>query len=84
MDEKSKEVITKLQRDPALARQLLQSADGQKLLQLLTQDGGGQLQQAGEKAARGDTSDMLNMLRQVMSSPEGSLLIQRIRRQSGV
>ena len=83
MDEKSKELMARLQKNPALAQQILQSADGQRLLQLLMKDGGGSLQSAGEKAARGDTADMVNMIRQVMQSPEGNALIQRIRRQSG-
>ena len=83
MDEKTAQLMKRLQQNPALAQQILQSADGQKLLQLLMKDGGGSLQAAGEKAARGDTADMVNMIRQIMSSPEGNALIQSIRRQSG-
>ena len=47
--------------------------------QMLTQeDHGAALQRAAQSAARGDTSEMARMVSQIMRSPEGAALVQRI------
>ena len=67
-----KELIDRLRRDPNAVQSLMTSADGQRLMQLLSGgDGGRTLQQA--------TLQMAQMLKSVMSTPEGSALLRRIR-----
>ena len=54
MDQNTAQLIEKFRRNPAMAQSLLQSGDGQKLMQMLTrQDGGAALNRAGPRAARG-------------------------------
>ena len=60
-------------------RALMQSQDGQTLLRLLTQkDQGAGLQKAVQSAMRGDTTQMADMVRQIMQSPDGARLVERI------
>ena len=48
-----------LKRDPAALRALMQSPDGQALIQMLTQgDRGAGLRQAAQAAARGDSAQL--------------------------
>ena len=82
MDEKNSQLIQQFKNNPALAQQLLSSADGQRLLQLLTQDGGGALQHASQQAAQGNAAEMVKMISQLMKSREGAELLGRIRRQA--
>ncbi len=79
MDAKTQQLIEKIKGNPALARQLLSSAEGRKLMQLLTgSDGGAALQNAARSAAAGDTKSLAAMLARVMESGEGAALMQRI------
>lgn len=79
MDEKTNQLIEMLKRNPAAAQVLLRSKDGQELLRLLTQeDHGAALQHAAQNAARGDTSEMIRIMSQIMQSQEGAQLIERI------
>lgn len=51
-----KELIDRLRRDPKAVQSLMTSADGQRLMQLLSGgDGGRTLQQAAGEAAAGNT-----------------------------
>ena len=51
-----KELIDRLRRDPNAVQSLMTSADGQRLMQLLSGgDGGRTLQQAAGEAAAGNT-----------------------------
>jgi len=79
MDEKASQMAEQLKRNPAMLHALMQSRDGQTLLQMLTQkDHGAGLQRAVQSAARGNTEEMVKMVSQVMQSPDGAALIQRI------
>lgn len=79
MDEKIAQMAQQLKNNPNMIRNLMQSKDGQLLMQILTRsDNGKALQQATQTAARGDTSGMVDLVQQVMRSPEGADLIQRI------
>ena len=70
-----------LKSNPAMLRSLMQSQDGQMLLRMLTQgDSGVGLQRAVQAAAKGNTAEMVQMVSQVMKSPEGAALVQRINR----
>lgn len=73
------DMMARLQRDPGAAQQVMQSQDGQALLQILSgSDGGAALQQAMAQASSGDTAQLAAMLRQVMQSPDGAALIRNI------
>lgn len=79
MDEKTAQLAQQLKNNPSMIRTLMQSRDGQLLMQMLTRaDNGKALQQATMSATRGDASGMANLVQQVMRSPEGADLIRRI------
>ena len=73
------DMIRQLKQNPAALQGVMQSQDGQRLMQLLNgTDGGAGLNRAAAQAAGGNTADMVQMLKKVMSSPEGAALVQRI------
>ena len=73
------DMMSRLQRDPGAAQRVMESADGQALMQMLSgPDGGAGLQQAMAQASAGNTAQLASMLRQVMQSPEGAALIRNI------
>ena len=79
MDQNTAQLIEKFRRNPAMAQSLLQSGDGQKLMQMLTrQDGGAALNRAAQSAAMGNTRDLAAMLSSLMQSPEGMAVMSRI------
>ena len=62
-----------------MLKSLMQSRDGQTLMRMLTQgDGGAGLQRAVQSAAKGDTAAVTRMVSQIMQSPEGAALVERI------
>ncbi len=73
--------IKKIQQNKALVEQLMQSPDGQKLLSMLTKDGGTQLKNATDAAAQGNTADMVRMIAELMKSDEGSQIIHNLNQQ---
>ena len=79
MDEKMAQMAEHLKQNPAMLKNLMQSRDGQALMRMLTQqDQGAALQKAAQSAARGDTADMVRMVTQLMQSPDGAALVERI------
>ena len=81
MDERTARMAEQLRKDPAALKSLMQSRDGQTLMQMLTQgDRGAGLQRAVQSAAKGDTTAMVQMVNQIMQSPEGAELVERINR----
>ena len=79
MDEHTARLAEQLKSNPVLLRQLAHSRDGQALMRMLTQqDQGAALQKAAQSAARGDTADMVRMVNQLMQSPDGAALVERI------
>ena len=79
MDEQTKRMIQQLKADPARLEALMQSPDGQALLRMLSGgDQGASLQRAAQSAAKGNPAEMLRMMSQVMKSPAGAQLVQRI------
>ena len=79
MDDKTSRLVNQLKGNPAMLRSLMQSRDGQALMQMLTQgDRGAGLQRAVQSAAKGDTSAIMQMMNQVMQSPGGAELVERI------
>ena len=81
MDEKMVQMAEHLKQNPAMLKNLMQSRDGQMLMQMLTQgDRGAGLQRAVQSAAQGNTAEMVKMVNQIMKSPDGAALVERINR----
>ena len=79
MDEKMRRMMEQLQKDPSAIQGLMQSRDGQALLRMLTQqDQVASLQQGAQSAGKGDTTQLARMVTQVMQSPDGAALVERI------
>lgn len=79
MDEQTKRMMQQLKADPAMLQSLMQSRDGQALLGMLSAgDQGASLQKAAQSAARGNPAELMRMMNQVMQSPAGAELVQRI------
>ena len=79
MEQNTSQLIEKFRKNPAMAQSLLRSDDGQKLMQLLTRgDGGAALNRAAQSAAAGNTKELAAMLSNLMKSPEGMAVMNRI------
>lgn len=79
MDEKTTRLVEQLRSNPAMLKALMQSRDGQALMQMLTQgDHGAGLQRAVQSAAKGRPQEMVSLINQVMQSPGGADLVERI------
>jgi hypothetical protein len=74
-----KDMMARLQRDPGAVQRVMESSDGQALMQMLSgTDGGTGLQQAMAQASSGNTAQLAEMIRQVMQSPQGAALVRNI------
>ena len=74
-----KDMMARLQRDPDAVQRVMESSDGQALMQMLSgTDGGTGLQQAMAQASSGNTAQLTEMIRQVMQSPQGAALVRNI------
>ncbi|WP_295581024.1 hypothetical protein [uncultured Oscillibacter sp.] len=81
MDDKTTRLVEQLRSNPAMLQSLMRSRDGQALMQMLTRgDQGAGLQRAVQSAARGNPADMVKLVSQVMQSPDGAELVERINR----
>ena len=79
MDEQTARMIQQLKSNPAMLQALMQSRDGQDLLRMLSGgDQGASLQWAAQSAAKGNPAEMVRMVNQLMQSPDGAALIDRI------
>ena len=72
-----KDAMRHLQQNPQLVESIMRSRDGQALMQMLQSDGGGAMQQA----QGGDITQVAQMLRSVMSDPNGKALLERLSRE---
>ncbi len=76
------EMFNQLRQNPAALKAILQSQDGRKLMQMLSAGNQqGSLQQAAQQAAAGNTQQISQMVQNLMSSPEGAALVQRLEQQ---
>lgn len=83
MDNKTASLIQKLKDNKALAEQIMQSSEGQQLLNMLSQNDGGQaLNHAAEAASQGNTQELATMLSQMMKSPNAKVLMERLNEQA--
>lgn len=79
MDEQTARMIQQLKSNPAMLQALMQSRDGQALMQMLSGgDRGASLQRAAQSAAKGNPAEMVRMVNQLMQSTDGAALIDRI------
>ena len=79
MDENTRQMMEQLKSNPAALRKLMQSRDGQTLMQTLTRpDNGAGLQRAVQAAMQGNTNIMADLVSRVAQSQEGAALLERI------
>ena len=79
MDLKTLQLIEKLKGNTALAQSLLQTQDGQKLMELLSgQNGDAAITRAADSAAGGNPAELAAMISKLMKSPQGAELMRRI------
>lgn len=67
-------------KNKGAVQQLLQSEDTKRMMALLEQQGS--VQTAAKSAAAGDTSQIMSMMQQLMSTSEGAQLVERITQQA--
>ena len=72
------DIVNKLKSDPRALKSVMQSQDGQALLNMLSGGNSAALGQAARQAASGDTAALSAMLSRVLSSPQGAELVQRL------
>ena len=80
------DMMQKLKSDPRTLKSVMQSADGRTLLGMLSGGDSAALGHrtaqgqyaAAQQAAAGDTSALSAMLQQVLSTPDGAALVQRL------
>lgn len=58
---------------------LMASPETQKIMEMLNQSSGGNLEQVAGNAAKGDTTQLMNAIQQLMQNPEASQLIQQMK-----
>ena len=61
-------------------QRLASSGDAQRLMQLLRQEGA--VDQAANKAAKGDARELMERMQSLMRSGEGARLVERLTRQA--
>ena len=71
----------KLMGNPSKLEQLKSAPETQKIMALLSQSTGGNLEQAAGEAASGDARQLTDAIRQLMHNPEGARLIQKLKDQ---
>mgnify|MGYP001080986757 CR=1 FL=1 len=71
------DIVNKLKSDPRALKSVMQSQDGQALLNMLSGGNSAALGQAARQAS-GDTAALSAMLSRVLSSPQGAELVQRL------
>ncbi len=77
----SNDLMKQLQQNKGALLQLMNSPDGQRLMELMNQQAGSaKLKQAAGAAAKGDTAGISQMIQNLMSSPEGAQIVERINR----
>ena len=57
---------------------MMNSPDTKRLMELLHKSGGDGLQSAAQAAMQGDTAKLMNLVQQVMATPEGARAVENI------
>ena len=61
-------------------QRLASSGDAQKLMAMLRQTG--QVEQAAQAAAKGQTGELMDLMKRLMATQEGAQVVERISRQA--
>lgn len=64
---------------PEQLGQLKDAPETQKIFAMLDKNTGGTLEQAADKAAKGDTAQLMEAIKRLMQDPEGARLIQQMK-----
>ena len=64
---------------PEQLGQLKDAPETQKIFAMLNKSTGGTLEQAADKAAKGDTTQLMAAIKHLMQDPEGAKLIQQMK-----
>ena len=67
-----------LMKDPGKLEKLRDAPETQKIFDMLSKSTG-DLESAAQRAAKGDTAQLTNAIRQLMHDPEGAKLIQKMK-----
>lgn len=67
-------------KDKGAVRQLLQSDDTKRMMELLSSQGS--VKGAAKAAAAGDPAQLMSMMQKLMNDPEGAQLVERITKQA--
>ncbi|MBD5119143.1 MAG: hypothetical protein HDT37_08545 [Clostridiales bacterium] len=67
-----------LMKDPGKLEKLRDAPETQKIFDMLSRSTG-DLESAAQRAAKGDTAQLTNAIRQLMRDPEGAKLIQKMK-----
>ncbi|NCB64150.1 MAG: hypothetical protein EOM52_11215 [Clostridia bacterium] len=68
----------KLLKNKSNLENLMKSPDTRQLMNMLNQSAGGGLKAAAEAAMKGDTSQIMGLMNQLMNDPEGAKVVDRI------
>ena len=69
---------SRLMKDPSKLEKLRDAPETQKIFSMLSQSAG-DLESAAERAARGDSAQLADAIRQLMRDPEGAQLLQKMK-----
>lgn len=69
-----------LLKNKRMLQQLVNSPDAKKLVEMLNQKGGTELQSAAKAAMNGDASALVGLVQEVMQRPEGVKAVEGINR----
>ena len=69
---------SRLMKDPSKLEKLRDAPETQRIFSMLSQSTG-DLESAAERAAKGDTAQLADAIRQLMQDPEGAKLIQKMK-----
>lgn len=67
-----------LMKDPSKLEKLRDAPETRRIFDLLSQSAG-DLESAAQRAAKGDTAQLTDAIRQLMHDPEGAKLIQKMK-----
>lgn len=68
----------KLLKNKGVIESLVKSPDTKRLMDLLNKSAGGGLKSAAEAAMKGDSSQLMGLMNQLMKDPEGAQVVDRL------
>jgi hypothetical protein len=73
------EQAAELMKDSKKLERLRDAPETQRLFQLLSQNAGGNLEQAAGQAASGNTAQLMDAIERLLHDPEGQKLLQKMK-----